>query len=402
MSARRLALAVAASAIAACGHPPPPPPVTDDARPRRVIEPPPDEVHALPPFAIRPDGVGPYRLDAPLSTVLAALPSGPRGVAVLDLPGVVRLSVIRAEDDKLIVGGEPMATTSFVAVVGGDVARTEHELAVGSTADELRAALGAPAAPVDLLADPRLGRFPGAPGVRFLVERDRVAAIVVAPPDTSTLAPVVDTCDRTVAEPPASGRVAVRDGRPSARGACLAGRERVVVAGEQVVVTSADLAQRITAAAVPGLVFAEPARGEGKDELVVVRGERSPAKATWWVSTWRLEGGRLSRGLEEVLYEITAASAQWIGARVAELDLALEVAVRPDALVAGGLLLARAGDRLRDVVPLVPVTVARRRRTAVVPVTPGGGGDARDAKDAGVTDATPPTRDGRPRPKPED
>ncbi len=386
----------------------------DAARQRRVIERPAGVVHALPPFEIRDDSVGPYRLGQPLATVLAGLPSGPRGVAVLDLPGVVRLSVIRAEDDKLLIGGEPMASTSFIAVLAGDVARTGTGLAVGSPTRELEKAYGPPIVPDGLIADPRLVTVASWPSTRFLVQDGKVLAVVLTPPHLADAAAPVAT-GSAANVPVAQGSAAVAPVRPrpclalpppsaTARAsivsapaapwlsACLStDPEYVVVTADGLLVLAADGSRRVASAEIPGLVFAGVALGDGRDELVVVRHEVAGDGRRWLVAVWRIEAGKLVRVVEEVVYEISASSAEWIGARLLELDLALEVTVRQDTMVVGGYLVDRSPPRVRGIVPLTPVTVARRRRPG--PGDPGlGAGSASGSAGGSATaplDAAP-------------
>ena len=71
----RLALVLAL--LVACGDGGTPAPRPDAApRPARKIKPPPDDVRVrvFPPYAVRPDGVGPDLLDAPLADILRLIP----------------------------------------------------------------------------------------------------------------------------------------------------------------------------------------------------------------------------------------------------------------------------------------------------------------------------------------
>src|SRR5215813_1239975 len=118
---RVLIAGLTALAIAGCGNrrrenrePP-----RDAKRAPRVIEPSTDRVGPLPPYSIKAEGVGPYKLGERLSDLLEKLPSGPQ-IVLFEIPGVVHRNVIRAEDDAVLVGGEQASTASFVAVVGGD------------------------------------------------------------------------------------------------------------------------------------------------------------------------------------------------------------------------------------------------------------------------------------------
>ena len=359
-----------------------PPAGGDAARPRRVIDRPVSSVHPLPPHAIRDGSVGPYRVGEQLSAVLAQLPSGPR-VAVLDVPGVVRVSVIRAEGGKILVGGPPLEPTSFVSVAAPEVARTERGHQVGSTLAAVLDELGPALAPAAILTDPRLVRPSGLPSARLLVEPGagpaggsdgdggrRVAAVILTAAAGAT-APAPVGPDASVAEPvpalacslpePAAIERLVEGvgarylGCLDAGGLYLAGDELLVLAG-------GDRPRRVTSVTVPGLVFAGLVRVGERVELAAVRRQRGPGSSEWLVLPLRLEAGRLVRGADERAYQLTQASAGWIGATLDDLDLALEVEVSAEVYVVRGFLLTRSQARLRDVVPLLPRVLARRRR----------------------------------------
>src|SRR5215813_4253438 len=222
-----LAVALLGLAIAGCGNrrrenrePP-----RDARRAARVIEPSTERVGPLPPYGIRADGVGPYKLGEKLSDLLEQLPSGPQ-IVLFEIPGVVHRSVIRAEDDTILVGGEQASTASFVAVVGPDVARAEGGIHVGSTRDELVAALGPPVDDPERAHDPRLIAPSALPNLRVVLGGDRVTAIVV----TGVAVPSrqVNDCPR-----PAATERAV--------GACLTGAgELIETTGDEVVIRTAD------------------------------------------------------------------------------------------------------------------------------------------------------------------
>ena len=89
------------------------------------------------------------------SSVLDQLPSGPR-IALFEIPGVLHRSLIRAEDDTLLIGGEPASTVTFVAVVGPEVARTESGHPGRLDARRARARARAAGRRADRAHDPRL------------------------------------------------------------------------------------------------------------------------------------------------------------------------------------------------------------------------------------------------------
>jgi hypothetical protein len=336
-------------------------PPRDARRAPRVIEPSTERVGPLPPYAIRAEGVGPYKLGEKLSDLLEQLPSGPQ-IALFEIPGVVHRSVIRAEDDTVLVGGEQASTASFIAIVGPDVARAEGNIHVGSTRDELIAALGPPVEDPERAHDPHLIAPSALPSLRVVIGGDRVAAIVV----TGVAAPSRQGFD--CPRPAATER---------AVGACLTGAGELIEpggsgsggsGGDEVVIRSADGERTLaTSPKFPGLVFAAPLRNaaEGRDELVVVTRTDEAATRSWWIAAYRLEGSRLLRSVDAAqVYQLSTANARWIGSDLHDVELYLELTSRADGIDVGGLLAthsASRGKRIADVVVISPAQVARRR-----------------------------------------
>ncbi|MEO8699532.1 MAG: hypothetical protein ABI867_05785 [Kofleriaceae bacterium] len=340
--------------VAACGDdhrevekPPEAPP------PRRVIEPPSGQVRPLPPYAITATEVGPYKLRQKITTLLDKLPSGPR-IARFEIPGLLHTSVIRAEDDTVLIGGEPgsslpSSSTTFVAVVGSEVARTETGVHVGLARKELK---GPVVDDLEHARDPRLVVPAALRNARILVDDERVLAIVLVaeppmPPGLST--------DPVCARPaPSEGKL----------GACLTGvGEHIEIDGDDIVVRSAETEKVITTIRVPGLVFAAPLRNptEGRDELVAIARTDDPAQRTWSVVAFRFDAGKRTMAVDPTpLYQLTNAQTRWIGADLKDVDLYVELASRSDGIEVGGLLTTRQRDRIRDVVVISPVTITRR------------------------------------------
>jgi hypothetical protein len=335
-------------------------PPTPDPHERRIIEPPAGTMRALPPHAIRADGVGPYKLGAQLESILQQLPSGPR-IAQYDIPGVVRRSLIRAEDDLVLVGGEPRGAVSFVAVVGSEVARTESGVHVGSTRDELIRALGPLTETPDRAHDPRLLEPSGLPDLRAVIGNDRVVALVVAAD--------ADAPRHAATEPGECARPAPTG--PNQLGICLASGELVTTEGEDLVVRAPDSDKQLARVSVPGLVFDAALRSGDRDELVAITRSDDGQQRTWSLVAFRMEAGHFVRAIEPAtLYQLSSANARWIGADLKDLDLYLELTSRPDAIEVGGLLATRVGDKLRDVLVIFPA-IARRK-----PHPPAPDGDA--------------------------
>ena len=331
---------------------------TPDPHTRRVIELPAGTMRPLPPHAIRADGVGPYKLGAQLESILAQLPGGPR-IAQYDIPGVVRRSLIRAEDDAVLIGGEPRGAVSFVAVVGAEVARTESGVHVGSSRDELVRALGPLADDPDHARDPRLLAPMGLPGSRAIVGDDHVVALVVAS-DVDAPRRALPAVPSAPPEPAVCARPAPI--APNQFGACLATGELITAEADELVVRAGDSDRPLARVPLAGLVFAAALRAGDRDEVVAVTRADDGQQRTWSLVAFRLDGGRLVRAIEpSPLYQLSGANARWIGADLRDLDLYLELSSRPDAIEIGGLLATRVGDKLHDVLVISPISVARRR-----------------------------------------
>lgn len=405
------ALAGLAAPVAACssGGGDHPAPGFDAGRTtRRVIEPPTGQVRPLPPHAIDPGGVGPYRLGATPQEIAGLLPTFPPRVAVLDIAGVVGVSVIRAEDDTILIGGRPGPNepVSFIAVLAPDIASTETGIAVGAPASRLDA-LGPPASEPSTARDPGLVTAAVMPGTWFLVQDEIIRAILLqtvasapsaptSPAPPTELGPAdagVATPVTTCAELPAAEADVLAAAGASApihaRAACLSGRgrEAVVVSGTTITVVDGDATRLRRAASLdlPGLAWAAPIRVEpGRDDLIAVVEDRSTETLAVSVVALRLEGGRFSRVAEDVVYRLTRTNVQWIGASLPDVRLMLTVDARPDGFAVGGALVHRGTGPARDVAPLLPVSLARRRRpagdaAAAVPPVDAGAPVPRDA-----------------------
>ena len=313
----------------------------------RVLDPPPQNVRALPPHAIRADGVGPYKLGLTLERLGTQIPSGGRNAQV-DIPSVVHLSVLHAEEDAILIGGEPLGRATFVAVVGSQIARTETGVQVGSTRDELIRALGSPSSELDRARDPKVIVPANLRELRAVMDGDRVVGLVIA-----------------ASEPPAKPEVLAKpepDGR--ANGVCV----RPTGDGDKV----------LDKVKLPNAVFVAPVRaGDGRDELIaIIRTEDAQAR-TWWLVGFRWDVNHLVRVVDAQVYQLTATNARWIGSALHDLDLALEVVNRGDTFEVGGLLTRRTGDKLRDLLVLSPFQVPRKRaKPATADAAPTTTGDA--------------------------
>ena len=429
---RRLGIFVCVVLVVGCSESSSAPPSPYDAtRARRVLEPPPGEVRAVPPHAVRIDGIGPYLLGAPVSDVLNLV--GPRKV-LLQIAGVVDYSVVRAESDTLLVGavrGRHVEEVSFVSAIHGDTAKTEGGLTIGATADELSSAMGPVVRASEYAKDPRILVFARQPNVRFVVDEGVLIAMAVlnrTPPASldEVLDAGTDPADPGQPESNAADRsggaravCAAQDAlgphaaavveasrldatRASVAYGCFAGSgaEALVIAADQIVLVGGDpdKLRRIATSSVPSdLTFAAALDidRDGRDEIVLVSRSVQDDEYVAKIELLRVEAGRLVRAASSDVYRITSSAAAANGAELSEIDLLIEVEARASKLIVSGLYVHRVAKRPRTLAPLIEVRVpVSRPRTN--PTQDGAGNDAGPA-DArakpGTTTVKPPARD---------
>lgn len=325
-----------------------------------------------------------------LATQLDELPSGPR-LTLLDIPGVVHYNLIRAEQGSVLVGGDPLGPTAYVAVVAADVARTASGLAVGATRSQVETNVHLIGREPTLARDPRISLPVGTPGMRLIFDGDNVLRGVVVLRSTTSepavpptqpagdpnknLGPRNGANERTLGAGPSlcvsrAGATASKTTEPE----CPATSDTVRISGEDVVVRASDSARPPVAVRFRGLVWTAVLEIEQRENLVVISRQDTASKKTWMLSVLRVDQGKLLRLLDQPLYVVTSENARWIGAELSGVDLMLEVAAQGDSLHVGGLLITANGSRIRDLAPLLPLTfrarfAARVSDPAVVPRT---------------------------------
>ncbi|MGE0399014.1 MAG: hypothetical protein AB7T06_20055 [Kofleriaceae bacterium] len=395
---RAVVLVLVAAALGACEREPTNrrEPAHEVERARRVIEPPAGIVRPLPPFLISSAGVGPYRLSDRLSDLLQQLPTGPR-IATLDIPNILYRSLIRFEQDSILVGGEPQGTATFVAVLDAQVARTESGLHVGSTREDVKK-LGPPLEELNRAHDPRLEFLANPRGARVVFDpdrkTDRVAAIVV----TTEVPPAARTTNEAGCPRPVPAATTIEE-VGTLFGACFTGSgpgELVQVDGSDISIRGAGSDKLLAPLRLnQKVVFAAPLRVDGRDELVVITHDDEPQTRTWSVVAYRFEAGKMIKTADQELYSLSATNARWIGVELAEIDLYLELAAGNDVIEVGGLLTTRADlpdakAPWRDVVVISPVSVQRRHEKPAKANPPASEGSASgSAVDAGVETTHP-------------
>lgn len=381
----RVAIALVVVLLGACSDKDQPVAAKQPERPRRVVEPPSRGMRALPPHAIRADGVGPYKLGASAAQLLDQLPSGPR-IRQLSIAGVVHRDMLRGEDDAILIGTEPQGKAQFIAVVSGEIARTEAGIQVGSSREELERSLGAPLEEPDRARDPRIVIPSKLDNAHVVMDDERIAAIVLTPAverSKDAAAGTEHPCTR-----PAGNRA------KRLFGACLTNAGELVRAGvDELSLVAKDNPDKVLASIrVPGLVFGAALRNpfDGRDDLIAVTRSADSQVRTWSLVAFRVLDGKLLRVIEPApLYQITASNARWIGAELENVDLLIEVASKADAIEVGGLLTTRIDDKIRDIVVISPVPVARRRAKPPVTEPVDAGLSDGGAQGSGITERPP-------------
>ncbi len=387
--------------LAACSDHSSPPQAYDASRVRRVFEPPPGGVRAVPPHAIRSEGVGPYLLKAPLKDVLELLPRGPR-VVLMEIDRVVDYSLVEAEGGSLLIGVQRPGV-SFVTVLDKEIARTENDVGVGTGVKDLRNVMGPETRAPNLLRDPRILVFDHLPNARFVIQDKAVAAILVGDYDVprnggsltgtaesgaegsqadagvagKAVAPHCQPIDVTEQKEALlrAARLEKSDGPAQVVPGCFAGGAVALVFtnGRLVAITGEPgKLRRGAAQAIPDLTFAGPidVDGDGRAEIGVVTHSVEEGVLTVSVEVLRLEGSRLQRLAARDAYRVSAVSATWIGARLDQIDLLLDMSARFETLELGGLYVQRSGERVRNVAPLHPVKLALRPKRPSSPSPP--------------------------------
>jgi hypothetical protein len=345
--------------------------------PPRHLPEPVGTMHSLPPHPIRSDGIGPYVLGERFEVLYGIAPRLAR-LEPFDIRGVVRSHIIHAEEETVLIGGEPGGTANFIAVIDPNVARTESGFHVGSSREELEKSLGAPVAAIDRAIDPHVIIPATMRNARAVMDVDRVIAFAVTTDAWTERAG--DDCPR----PPNDG---------ARLGVCFGPPYLIDVDGDEIAVRapgSAVTDKPVATARVSGLVYAAALRNptDNRDEVVAIARIDDASVRSWTLSSFQLDKGKLVKAFEPApLYQLSAANARWIGAELHDVDLYIELASRNDGIEVGGLLTTRSReeiDKIRNIVPLSPVVVPHRHGKPTVVET----------GDAGVPDASEPTGDG--------
>ncbi|MBX3161803.1 MAG: hypothetical protein KF773_37925 [Deltaproteobacteria bacterium] len=388
---------LAFAVVGACSDSGRPPEPRTEPPPRRVIEPPEGVMRSGPPYAIRAEGVGPYKPGDSMESMQEQLRD--LRIARVDLPE--QASLIRVDNEQIIIGGDPStsSTVTFVGVLGGrEVARTDSGIAVGSSREELVRSLGPELEELERARDPHLVAVSGMRPARFVLEDDRIAAIVIGVdrrlakhgPDIGP--PPEPVCPRGTV-PPARDR-----DRGRTFGTCMTGNPELVEidADDVVTIRAADGDRALSSFTLRNVVFAAPLRNpvDQRDELIAVTRTDDAQQRVWSVVGYRFDGKSLVRAFDPTpVYKLS--QTRWSELR--DVELYFELTSHLDSIEVGGLLTSRGtrgedtGKGIRAVVVIgsVPPIVRRHDRSGAGHPGDAGAGDA----DAGPGDASPTPHD---------
>jgi hypothetical protein len=201
--------------------------------------------------------------------------------------------------------------------------------------------------------------------MRVVLDNDQIAAIVIVA-EADRPAPLKVDAPEPACTRPASD--------PSRKlfGICLTNAGELVRAQDDELLLVSREGEKPVAPGLrlPGLVFAAALRNpvDNRDDLIAITRTEDAQSRTWSLAAYRLAEGKLVRTIEPAqLYQLNASDARWIGAELDSLDLYLDMTSRSDSIEVGGLLTTRTADsKIRDIVVISPVPVARRRAKAPV------------------------------------
>ena len=332
---------------------------------RRVIEPPPKRVHALPPHNIYLEGLGPYKIGASLQDVLSHLSRGPR-VELLSLQNLFDYSIVRAENELLQVGVGESDVVEFVAALSPEVARTESGLGVGSTRWELEKKLGKESELHLRVDDPRVVRYKKMPRTRFILSGQQVLAIIVGGDESGVekhSAKLKKKCEKTeLSKNPSTATRVARIANGAVSIGCVDGAEIALVQREgkvAVIWSQPGKPKRLVVSAGKGLVYAAllDTTGDGDDELVFINERRTDVTLAVTLRIDAVSATRANTILERLVYKVEGDAARWVGASLDEIELLVSVAREARALEVSGLFLQRGPKNVRNLVPLTPLAI---------------------------------------------
>lgn len=368
---------------------------------RRVFRPRPGRVLAPPPHNIHAGGIGPYSLGASRKEIYKVLSHGPR-VELLNIDRVVDYSLVRTEQDGLLIGTSRRSGVQFLVAVDKEIAHTDKGEIIGVPVDKIEEVAGEQAV-IPRAMDPRIRIHVGLPNARIITDGRRVEAVLVAddrrfePPEPEPAEAedeLFDPGDAGVEEEPPvlTGRpcehvAAMRENAAAIIDASRISKSRspvitygcgstalaVVTADSQVaVITGADdKPRRSASSAIDGLAFAAPldVDGDGSDEVAVVTRRRAETSVKFRVEVLSPEMSSLA---SREAYELHEATVRWVGAqRLEDTDLLLELESRsPGQVRIGGIYIQRNRGGLRNVAPLKTKILRVRRRRASKPASP--------------------------------
>ena len=271
----------------------------------------------------------------------------------------------------------------FIAVVAPEVARTAAGIGVGATGAQLMASLGN--ARAGGLRNRLVYDMEALSGVRFITDspdgtppdKARIIAVLVAkmeepPRRRGCVAASLPEPDVLLAARGKGEGGVVRSGcftSPSAEALVVQGGEAILVGGDP-----AKL-RRLAAFAVAPDATVGPldVDGDGRDDIVVLEPRRADKELAFGLRVVRWEANRLQEILSARPFVVTEQMAAAAGVTPPQVDIAVEIGAGGGQVMAVGIYLATGPRGLKQVAPLLPVTLRPEARKGAVPAAPDAG-----------------------------
>ena len=113
--------------------------------------------------------------------------------------------------------------------------------------------------------------------------------------------------------------------------------------------------------------------GDGRDDIVVLEPRRSDRELSFGLRVIRWDGSHLQEILSARPFLVTEQMAAAAGVTPPQVDIAVEVGAGGGQVIANGIYLASGPTGLKQVAPLLPVTLRPEPRKGTVPAVPDAG-----------------------------
>jgi len=279
--------------------------------------------------------------------------------------GLFDYSIVRAEQDTMVVGARRGQGVTFVAAVAPGVVRTESGVQVGTKLNELATKLGPPVPTIGVIRDARIRAYVNFPNTRFIVDSDRVVAILVggdSPQPRSGVSASICKIDQLDISAIRRGQGKTFPANASIAFGCAEQTRAITLTDNRLTLMIRRGGQWKKIAGRKSIHFEADGfvdvDGDGLDEVVVVSRIRRKQQ-----HDVRLEllGNNLSTRLEWPIYSLATRAAEWVGAeQLDDADFLIEVERVARGLRVSGVYIQRRRGLTHHVIPLNSLTVSKK------------------------------------------